>query len=202
MLQATEAALADSELNVDPKSSPDDAALEQMIAKQRAVVGELEQAFVAARTRFDAERRRLRTLEGERDRRIAAAEGRLDAEDQERRPKKKRSTTGFDALLGRDGILPDAPFAQFRLVSLQRQEVLLNHTGDAGAQILAFVDKDTGQLLEARSFGEAKALQAEGHTLGRPGVPLQRQAVWYIDSGKSGWLRLDQIFVERRTEDE
>jgi hypothetical protein len=175
----------------------DDAALQQAIADQEAAFAEAERTFVAARDRFDRQRRRLRELEAERERRQRMAAGE-ELQPVEERARRKRSTTGLDALLGRDGIDPNLPFSAFGLRSLQRQEIYLNHTGDRGAQALAFVDRESGDLLVARTFGEARRLQEAGHNLGRPNVPLQRQAVWYVAEGRQGWLRLDQIFVEPR----
>jgi hypothetical protein len=180
----------------------DDAALHGAIEAERQALAVSERAFIQARERFDRQRRHLKALEEEQERRRLVAAGQAPEPEPERKARRKRSTTGMDALLGRDGIEPDVPFDRFILRSLQRQEVILNNAGERTAQALAFVDKETGGLLEARTFGEARALQELGHTLGRPGVPLQRQAVWYVEQGKSGWLRLDQIFVERRVEGE
>jgi hypothetical protein len=178
----------------------DDEALDTAIEARRQTVGEYERAFVEARQRFDSERRALRTLEEERTQRQARAAGLPASTEQVPKPKRKRSTTGMDAVLGRDGIDPASPFEKFVLMSLQRQEIVLNATGARNAQVLAFVDKVSKGLLEAQTFGEARMFLEQGHTLGRPGVPLQRQAVWYTEQGKSGWLRLDQIFVEQRVE--
>jgi hypothetical protein len=179
----------------------DNETLESAIAAQREAVVTSERAFAQLRDRFDRQRRRLRDLEAERDRRQQLAAGIAVAQLPEKPARRKRSTTGMDALLGRDGIDPAAPFSRFHLLSLQRQDVLLNHTGDREHQILGFVDSTTGALLEAHTFGEARALQEQGHTLGWPGVPLQRQAIWYVAEGKAGWLRLDQLFVEQDVED-
>jgi hypothetical protein len=178
----------------------DDATLDRAIEARRLTVGEYERAFVEARQRFDAERRALRTLEEERTQRQARAAGLPTSMEPEAKAKRKRSTTGMDAVLGRDGIDPASPFETFVLLSLQRQEIILNASGTQNAQVLAFVDKESKGLLEARTFGEARMYLEQGHTLGRPGVPLQRQAVWYTEQGRSGWLRLDQIFVEQRVE--
>jgi hypothetical protein len=178
----------------------DDEALQQAIAAQEAVFAEAERAFVAARDRFDRQRRRLRELEAERDRRQRLAAGEEPETATAEKTRRRRSTTGMDALLGRDGIDPNLPFGAFRLLSLQRQEIYLNHTGDRSVQALAFLDRDSKALLEAQTFGEARRLQDAGHGLGRPGVPLQRQAVWYVAEDRQGWLRLDQLFVETREE--
>ena len=62
----------------------------------------------------------------------------------------------MDALLGRDGIEPDRPFRASGFASLQRQEVLLNQTGERDEQVLGFVDPASGALHEARNFGEAR----------------------------------------------
>lgn len=178
----------------------DDTALEEAIVAQREVVAAGERAFVQARDRFDQQRRRLRSLENERERRRLAAAG-IEPPPVQEKVRRKRSVTGMDALLGRDGIEPDWPFSRFRLLSLQRQEVLLNHTGDREQQALAFIDPATGSLHEAHTFGEARRYHEQGYTLGRPGVPLQRQAIWYVADNKPGWLRLDQLFVEQAAED-
>jgi hypothetical protein len=178
----------------------DDGALQLAIAEQATALAEAERAFVAARDRFDRQRRRLRELEAERERRQRLAAGEEPETVTPEKTRRRRSTTGVDALLGRDGIDPNLPFGAFRLLSLQRQEIYLNHTGDSNGQALAFLDRDNKALLEARTFGEARSLQEAGHRLGRPGVPLQRQAIWYVEEGRQGWLRLDQIFVETREE--
>lgn len=177
-----------------------DEALDAAIETKRASAGEYERAFIKARQLFDAERRALRALEEERNQRQLRAAGLPAPQEADTKPRRKRSTTGMDAVLGRDGIDPNAPFSAFFLMSLQRQEIILNPAGERDAQTLTFVDKETQSLLEARTFGEARVLLEQGHALGRPGVPLQRQAAWYVDPGKTGWLRLDQIFVERRLE--
>jgi hypothetical protein len=182
-------------------SGLDDRALESAIAAQREAVAATERAFAQLRERFERQRGRLRELEGELERRRRAAAGMPEPEVTTKPARRKRSTTGMDALLGRDGIDPALPFGRFRLLSLQRQEVLLNHTGDREQQSLGFVDSATGALLEAHTFGEARAFHERGHSLGWPGVPLQRQAIWYVAEGKAGWLRLDQLFVEQDVED-
>jgi hypothetical protein len=192
--------MARSSGNREGAQALDDVALDRAIEARRLTVGEYERAFVEARQRFDAERRALRTLEEERTRRQARAAGLPTSMEPGAKAKRKRSTTGMDAVLGRDGIDPVSPFETFVLLSLQRQEIILNATGTQNAQVLAFVDKESKGLLEARTFGEARMYLEQGHTLGRPGVPLQRQAVWYTEQGRSGWLRLDQIFVEQRVE--
>ncbi|HVA92447.1 MAG TPA: hypothetical protein VNL71_21705 [Chloroflexota bacterium] len=191
----------------EPRPLPDDRVstlgdedLTALIAVQRAEAADSERAFVHAREHFDRARKALRLLETEEERRRLAASGAAPAPPPDPKARRKRSTTGMDAVLGRDGIDPDAPFARFHIFSLQRQEILLNPSGDAANQALGFVDRDTGALREARTFGEARGLQDAGHQLGRPGIPLQRQAIWYIAESKSGWLRLDQMFVEQEGE--
>ncbi|MDB5077699.1 MAG: hypothetical protein JWO42_3878 [Chloroflexi bacterium] len=180
----------------------DDTALEGAIQAQRQSLAAIERAFIQARERFDRERRHLRAMEQEQERRQLLAAGQTPEPEPERKARKKRSTTGMDALLGRDGIEPDLPFDRFILRSLQRQEIILNPAGARSAQTIALVAQESGDLIEAHTFGEARAQLEQGHTLGRPGVPLQRQAIWNVEQGKSGWLRLDQIFVERRGEGE
>lgn len=176
--------------------------LESAITAQREAVAATERTFTQLRERFDRQRRRLRDLEEERERRRLAAAGVPAPRAPEKPARRKRSTTGMDALLGRDAIDPSLPFSHFKLLSLQRQEVLLNHTGDREHQILGFVDSATGALIEAHSFGEARACHEQGHALGWPGVPLQRQPIWYVAEGKAGWLRLDQLFVEQDVEED
>jgi hypothetical protein len=179
----------------------DDAALDAAIEAQREAVAASERAFVQARTRFDQQRRHLRALEEERERRRRTAEG-VPVSEPATPARRRRSTTGVDALLGRDGIDPDLPFARFRLLSLQRQEIVLHPTGERDAQVLHFTEPASGAQYEARTFGEARRYHERGFTQGRPRDPLQRQEVWYVAEGKPGRLRLDQIFVEREAEDE
>ncbi|MGH2409935.1 MAG: hypothetical protein ACRDGS_06130 [Chloroflexota bacterium] len=186
--------------SADQVTNLDSAELAALIVTQQAEVAASEREFVRARERFDRVRKSLRALEAEEERRRLAALGAPPLAPAEPRARRKRSTTGMDAVLARDGIDPDAPFGRFHLYSLQRQEILLTSAGDAADQALAFIDRETGALREARTFGEARTLQEAGHQLGRPGIPLQRQAIWYIAESKPGWLRLDQIFVEQEDE--
>lgn len=179
----------------------DDAALDAAIAAQREEVADGERALAQARDRVDRQRRRLRALEEEREGRRRAAAG-ISASEPAAPARRRRSTTGVDAMLGRDGIDPTRPFDRFRLLSLQRQEVLLHATGDRAAQVLRFSDAASGAQYEARTFGEARGYHERGFSQGRPRDPLQRQEVWYVDEGKPGRLRLDQIFVERDAEDD
>jgi hypothetical protein len=141
----------------------------------------------------------LRALQAEKQRRqgVPAASGSSAAQAS---GAKKRSTTGMDALYGRDNVDPNAELKSFRFLSLQREEVILDETGDVGEQAIHFVHRDSGDLLSARTFGEARALLESGHALGQPDLPLQRQVVWYAARGKVGRLRLDQVFVEQRGE--
>lgn len=178
-----------------------DQALDEAIAAQRAAASVEEQALARARDRFDRARRSLRALEQERERRRLAAAG-VEPPVTPERARRRRSTTGIDALLGRDGIEPDLPFSHFRVLSLKRQDVYLNHTGNRAEQALTLTERGSGAVREARTFGEAKRLQEQGFALGRPDVPLQRQAIWYVEDGKAGWLRLDQLFVEREEDGE
>jgi hypothetical protein len=173
----------------------DDEGLEQAIQDQVRVFEGSERAFGQARERFDRDRRYLRELEGERRRRELLKVG-LTEPEPEVKTRKKRSTTGMDALHGRDGVDPTAALHTFKFLSLQRREVLLNENGDRAKQTISFVDKDSGEVREAHTFGEARGLLEAGHAPGRPGVPLQRQAVWNVETEKAGWLRLDQLFVE------
>jgi len=179
----------------------DDGALLQAIDARKQSLAASERVYIQARDHFDGQRRQLRALEAEQGRRRLEAAG-IEAPPSVDKVRRKRSTTGMDALLGRDGIEPDRPFSGFRLRSLQRQEVLLNHTGDRSEQALGFVDPATGSLHEASNFGEARRMHEQGYALGRPGVPLQRQAVLYVADARAGWLRLDQLFVEQDWEGE
>ena len=171
--------------------------LASQVAAQRATVTDGEAAFARARDRFDRDRKALRALLAEQERRRLVATGEAPAAPAEQRPRRKRSTTGMDALMGRDGVDPEATFEHFRFLSLQRQEILLTPDGNPAHQVLAFVDRESGALLEASTFGAARRLHDGGHLLGRPGIPLQRQTIWYIGEGRSGRLRLDQMFVEQ-----
>lgn len=167
------------------------------IVAGRETVDAGEAAFVLARDRFNQDRRLLRELLDEQERRRLVEAGEPASTSVGPRPRKKRSTTGMDALIGRDGVDPEATFKRFRFLSLQRQEILLSSDGDPDRQVLAFVSRESGALIEASTFGEARRLHEGGHQLGRPGIPLQRQMIWYIGEGRSGRLRLDQMFVEQ-----
>ncbi|HWE64206.1 MAG TPA: hypothetical protein VHB98_21045 [Chloroflexota bacterium] len=179
----------------------DDAALAVTIEKQRELVAASERAFVQARERFDRGRRRLRALEDERERRRLIAAGIEAAPAPVEKVRRKRSTTGTDALLGRDGIDPDRTFDHFHLRSLQRQEIVLSGTGDRQRQVLRFVDPASGAMHEAHTFGEARRYYEQGFAQGRPGDPLQRQEIWYVADNRPGRLRLDQLFVEPDVEE-
>jgi len=192
---------ADGQAISEDPTALDDGALLRAIDARRQALAVSERAYIQARERLDAQRRRLRGLEAEQERRRLAAAG-IESPAIAETVRRKRSTTGMDALLGRDGIEPDRPFSRFRIRSLQRQEVLLNHTGDRDEQSLGFVDPATGSLHEARNFGEARRMHEQGYTLGRPGVPLQRQAILYVADARAGWLRLDQLFVEQDWEED
>jgi hypothetical protein len=181
-------------------SALDNDGLQNAIQAQRRLLEASEQALSRARERVDADARRLRQLEDEQRRRTRVAAGLPSEVTPAGTGRKKRSTTGMDALRGRDGIQSDVPFDSFRFLSLNRQEIILDGAGRRDAQAIAFVNKESGDLIEARTFGEARLLMEAGHALGRPGVPLQRQAIWYAEQGKAGWLRLDQVFVEKRAE--
>jgi hypothetical protein len=174
-----------------------DEELASRVVAQRQTVAESEAAFVRSRDRFDRDRKALRGLLEEQERRRLAASGESAAAPVGKQPRKKRSTTGMDALIGRDGVDPEATFEHFRFLSLQRQEILLAEDGNPAHQVLAFVDRESGALIEAPTFGAARVLHEGGHLLGRPGIPLQRQTIWYIGEGRPGRLRLDQMFVEQ-----
>ena len=191
---------ASGDFDASKPDALDTAALEAALAEQREILKGVERAFVTARDRFDRQRKHVRSLEEDLERRKLAMDGVEVPAPAPAKARRKRSTTGMDALLGRDGIDPDRPLREFRFFSLQRQEIILNGTGDREAQVLGLVDPEGGTLREAESFGQALELQRRGHTLGRPGVPLQRQAIWYVQAGKPGWLRLDQMFVEQDVE--
>src|SRR5260370_22703309 len=89
----------------------DDQALASVIEDQRASMAASERAFIQAREQFDRQRRRLRALEEEQERRRLRAVGQVPEQAPEKKARRKRSTTGMDALYGRDGIEPDLPFA-------------------------------------------------------------------------------------------
>jgi hypothetical protein len=176
-----------------------DDTLNQAILDQLEAVAVCDREFAGARERLDAARRRLRELESEQRRRNGALlGGATDAA--AARVTRKRSTTGMDAVHGRDNIDPSAALDSFRFLSLKREEIVLDESGDPVEQAIRFVDKDTSVLRRARTFGEARALLDAGHALGQPDLPLQRQVVWYVEQRKTGKLRLDQLFVEQRGE--
>ena len=176
-----------------------DVSLEHALREQQDAVASAEQGFAAAREHLDAQRRRLRALQAELQRRQGIPAGSGSSTTQAPGAK-RRSTTGMDALYGRDNVDPNAELKSFHFLSLQREEVILRESGDAGEQAIHFVHKDSGDLLSAHTFGEARALLELGHALGQPGLPLQRQVVWYAARGRAGRLRLDQVFVEQRGE--
>jgi len=175
-----------------------DDTLKQAILDQVETVAACGREFASARERLDAARRHLRELESEQRRRDGELGAAADAA--AARGTRKRSTTGMDAVHGRDNIDASAALGSLRFLSLQREEIVLDETGDPVSQAIRFVDKDTRVLRRARTFGEARALLDAGHALGQPDLPLQRQVVWYVEQRKTGRLRLDQIFVERRGE--
>jgi len=177
-----------------------DDALESAIQAQLRSVEDREQAFARAREQLEVDRRRLRLLQQEQDRRKAPTADVPAAAEPAPAARRRRSSTAMDLVAGRGAMPSEAPFAAFTFRSLQRQEIILNGSGDRAAQAIAFIDKATGAMLEAHSFGEAHQLLEAGHALGRPGVLLQRQAVWYAERVAPGWLRLDQVFVEPRAE--
>lgn len=197
---ATQAGSVSGDSGARGPDALDDAALEAALAEQRETLAGVERAFITARDRFDRQRRRVRALEEELERRKLAATGAEAPAPAPPKARRKRSTTGIDALLGRDGVDPNRPLHEFGFFSLQRQEIYLNDNGNRNEQVLGLIEPDTGALHEAETFGQAQELQQRGYKLGRPGVPLQRQAIWYVQTGKPGWLRLDQVFVEQDVE--
>jgi hypothetical protein len=171
--------------------------LDRAVIDQLQAAEEAEQALSEARERLSAQRRILRRLQTEQDWRRGtqpAAQG----DSANAAGARRRSTTGLDAIYGRDNVDPVVALNSFRFLSLQREELVLDHTGVPDAQAIRFTDKDTGELRLAHSFGEARSLMENGHALGQPGDPLQRQVVWYVERSKTGKLRVDQMFVERR----
>lgn len=174
--------------------------LEQALAAERLSLAAAEQALKEARERCEALRRRVRELEAEVQSRRTRDQDRAP-DGLPERARRKRSTTGVDALLGRDGVDPDRPLAEFRFLSLQRQEVLLGTTRDRAAQRIRFSDPNSGLSYEAKTFGEARQLSEMGYAQGRPKDPLQRHEVWYVEEERPGRLRLDQIFVEHGVEE-
>jgi hypothetical protein len=198
MMQPIDAGTSEAPADrADEAGTLSDPELASLIVAQQASVATGEADFVRARDRYNQNRRLLRELLDEQERRRLVASGDTVTGPVGKQPRKKRSTTGMDALIGRDGVDPDAPFERFRFLSLQRQEILLAPDGDPTHQVLAFVDRESGALLEATTFGAARRLHESGHQLGRPGIPLQRQTIWYIGEGRPGRLRLDQMFVEQ-----
>ncbi len=157
MMQPIDAGTGDTPLpQEDEANHLSDEELASRIVAQRATVDESEAAFVRARDRFNRNRGALRELLDEQERRRLVASGEIAAVPAGKQPRKKRSTTGMDALIGRDGIDPDATFDRFRFLSLQRQEILLAPDGNPAHQVLAFVDQESGGLLEAATFGAAR----------------------------------------------
>jgi hypothetical protein len=174
-----------------------DSSLVHAMREQNEAVQAAEQTFAEARAQLDAQRRRLRALQTEQRRRRGTSAGSQEGAGSAS-GMKRRSTTAMDAIYGRDGIDSQAELRSFRILSLQREEVVLDDEGDLANQAIRFVDKDTGGVHVARTFGEARALLESGHAPGQPDIPLQRQIVWYVEQGRQGRLRLDQMFVERR----
>ncbi len=176
-----------------------DAMLVRALSERQEAVKAAEAAFGEARAHLETQRRGLRAIQVELQRRLGAGAGQPGGA-AIAGGARRRSTTTMDAILGRDGIDAGAALYSFRFLSLQREEVLLDPAGEPDQQAIRFVDKGSGEQLLARTFGEARSLLEAGHGLGQPGIPLQRQDVWYVERGRPARLRLDQVFVERRGE--
>ncbi len=169
--------------------------LEGAIATQKEDISRFEAEFIPMRQRYERLRGRLRALEAEVTRRALSDQG-ITA----RRPQRRGGVLISDVLAGRDHLDANRPFSTYRYYSLGRQEIYLNRAGVAGEQGITLYNLADRQPQVASAFGEVTALRAAGLTLGVPGVPMERQGVYYVGEAKPGWLRLDQIFVEDPTE--
>ncbi len=170
----------------------DDAQLARDIAAQKQLIAAFEAEFVPMRQRYERLRQRLRSLEGEVTRRQRLAEGSASP-----RPAQRRGGTLISAVLaGRDLVDATRPFTHFHFYSLGRQQIYLNRTGDPAVQVLSLYDPVNREPHFATTFGDIARLKEQGLILGVPGVPLERQGVYYVADDRPGWLRLDQIFVE------
>jgi hypothetical protein len=169
-----------------------DAALAEAITRQKSAIAAFEADFVPMRQRYEQLRQALRRLDAESTRRALLAEGKAPA-----RPAQRRGgTLVADVLAGRERLDGSQPLAHFRFYSLGRQQVYLNRDGAADAQAISLYARGDRTQYLARTFDEVARMRAEGYMLGVPGIPMERQAVYYVAEGKPGWLRLDQIFVE------
>lgn len=176
-----------------PIDSLSDAAIEAAIAAQKEAIAAFEQEFVPMRRRYERLRGRLRELEGEKTRRALAAAGQQDAF----KPIPRRSITVADAVLGRErNVSLETPLSRFTFQSVRRQPIVLHPEGDRERQRLTFYRQPGPETAAATTLGDARRLHAEGWQPGVPGVALNRLAVYYPDTGASGWLRLDQMYFE------
>lgn len=177
----------------DDPQTLSDSDLTEAIARQKEVIARFEEQFLPLRARYERLRVHLRQLDAEVRRRDLVAQGVTPPPSRPR-----RSTLVTDILAGRepmDADLLQRPLADFRFLSLRRQDVLLNGHGDPTAQVIAFVDAEQHPHTAA-TFASARQLFSRGLLLGSPGIPLQRQAIYYVAEQKAAWLRADQIFVE------
>jgi len=181
------------------QSKPADLSPEQLeaaIAAQKDAIAVFEQEFIPMRRRYERLRGRLRELEGEMERQRLAAAGQAEAF----KPVPRRSITVADAMTGREkNVLWDVPLSRFAFTSMRRQPIVLHPEGDRERQRLTFYRKEAGgetPTAEATTLGEARRLTAERWQPGVPGVALNRLAVYYPDTGASGWLRADQMYFE------
>jgi hypothetical protein len=173
----------------------DDEALAAAIAAQKEAVAAFEAEFVPMRQRYERLRQRLRALEGELTRRRQAAEGKEPA-----RPAQRRGgILVSDVIAGRERLDPLRPLSSFHFTSLGRQQVYLNRDGEPAEAAISFYERDTRAQHLASTFHDAARLLGAGLAPGVPGVPMERQGVYYVTESKPGWLRLDQIFVEDPT---
>jgi hypothetical protein len=176
----------------DDAAALGDAELAAAIAAQKSAIAAFEAEFVPMRQRYERLRQQLRRLDAEVARRAALAEGQAPA-----RPAQRRGgTLVSDVLGGRAGVDRAQPLAHYRFYSLGRQEVYHDREGRAAAQAISLYNAEDRAQRLAHTFDEVERLRAEGLVLGVPGVPLERQGVYYVAEAKPGWLRLDQIYVE------
>src|SRR5580704_7003837 len=92
----------------DEANDLSDEELASRIIAQRTVVAESEAAFARARDRFNRNRGALRELLDEQERRRLVASGETVAGSIGKQHRKKRSTSAMHALIGRDGVYPNA----------------------------------------------------------------------------------------------
>lgn len=168
--------------------------LEAAIAAQKEEISRFEAEFIPMRQRYERLRGQLRALEAEVTRR---AQG--DQAASARRTQRRGGVLISDVLAGRDRLDADRPFSTYRYYSLGRQEIYLSRAGVASEQGITLYSPADRQPQLAGALGEVTTLRAAGLVLGVPGVPMERQGVYYVGEAKPGWLRLDQIFVEDPT---